>query len=85
MILDLTWTGWFKVRNMSQVVGLPYLRLDVTVGSFVNAVEKYLTRRDASDAALIFHTEEGTEPLKHRILILVCHSRMTRSTDIFQY
>jgi hypothetical protein len=60
MILDLTWTGWGRCRQLSESTGIPYIRADVTIGGFVQVVDAYLTERKGTDAALIFQNEEGT-------------------------
>ncbi|XP_063217386.1 ionotropic receptor 25a-like [Bacillus rossius redtenbacheri] len=57
-VLDLTWTGWGKVRTAAASAALPYFRADVTPGVFVDAVDAYLGGRQATDAALIFQNEE---------------------------
>ncbi|XP_068085158.1 ionotropic receptor 25a [Anabrus simplex] len=56
-IIDFTWTGWVKVQNMSSYAAIPYVRVDATISNYVAAVENYLSKRTATDAALIFHTE----------------------------
>lgn len=60
LILDLTWTGWGRCRQLAESAGIPYIRADVTIGGFVQVVDAYLTERKGSDAALIFQNEEGT-------------------------
>lgn len=57
-ILDLTWTGWGALWNASVFADVPYVRIEATVAPFVAAVDSYLSLRQASDAALIFHSEE---------------------------
>nr|CAD7267148.1 unnamed protein product [Timema shepardi] len=57
-VLDLTWTGWSKAKIMSHGSKIPYFRGDVTPGTYVAAVDSYLTGRKATDAALIFQTED---------------------------
>jgi hypothetical protein len=59
LILDLTWTGWARCRQLSESTGIPYIRADVTIGGFVQVVDAYLTERKGTDAALIFQNEEG--------------------------
>nr|CAD7580926.1 unnamed protein product [Timema californicum] len=43
---------------MSHGSKIPYFRGDVTPGTYVAAVDSYLTGRKATDAALIFQTED---------------------------
>jgi hypothetical protein len=59
LILDLTWTGWSRCRQLSESTGIPYIRADATIGGFVQVVDAYLTERKGTDAALIFQNEEG--------------------------
>ncbi|PNF39891.1 hypothetical protein B7P43_G01962 [Cryptotermes secundus] len=58
LILDLTWTGWGRCRQLSESTGIPYIRADATIGGFVQVVDAYLTERKGTDAALIFQNEE---------------------------
>ncbi|XP_049951836.1 ionotropic receptor 25a-like [Schistocerca serialis cubense] len=67
-LLDATWTGWRRLRDEAQHRGLPYLRLDATLANLVDAVDKYLQAREASDAALIFHTEEELDQALYHLI-----------------
>ncbi|KAL0280963.1 UNVERIFIED_CONTAM: hypothetical protein PYX00_002104 [Menopon gallinae] len=56
-ILDLTWSGWFRGKELAQSVGIPFLRVDVTISPFVKIFNDFLTFRNGTDAALIFENE----------------------------
>ncbi|PSN54615.1 Ionotropic receptor 8a [Blattella germanica] len=58
VIVDLTWTGWSRIRVLSESTGIPYIRADATIGGFVQVIDAYLTERQSTDAALIFQNEE---------------------------
>lgn len=60
MILDMTWTGWDKLRDLARDFGIIYKRADTTISAFVQAVDDIMMIKNTTDAALIFQNEKGT-------------------------
>ena len=45
-ILDLTWSGWYKGKQLAISAGLPYLRVDTTIRPFVRCLNDFLMFRN---------------------------------------
>ena len=59
MILDMTWTGWDKLRDLARDFGIIYKRGDTTISAYVQALDDIMMYKNATDAALIFENEKG--------------------------
>ena len=46
-----------SAQQISQEIGVPYLRVEVSNAPFVEAADNFLSKREAIDAALVFETE----------------------------
>ncbi|XP_076619058.1 ionotropic receptor 8a [Colletes latitarsis] len=57
IILDLTWTGWEKLRNVADENGIIYKRGDCQINSYVQAIDDLLMLKNATDVGLIFEDE----------------------------
>lgn len=60
LIFDLTWTGWDKLKNMAWSQGIVYLRGDISISPFVQAMDDLLYMKNTTDSALIFENEKGS-------------------------
>lgn len=60
MILDMTWTGWDKLRNVADENGIIYKRGDCKINPYVQAIDDLLMLKNATDVGLIFEDERGT-------------------------
>ncbi|XP_012263496.2 ionotropic receptor 25a [Athalia rosae] len=58
LILDMTWTGWHKLRDIAADSAIAYVRGDGVSTPFVQAMDDLLTVKNATDAALIFESEK---------------------------
>nr|QGW50292.1 ionotropic receptor 8a [Chouioia cunea] len=58
MILDMTWTGWDKLRDLARDFNIIYKRADTTISSYVQAVDQTMMYKNSTDAALIFENEK---------------------------
>ncbi|XP_066591382.1 ionotropic receptor 25a isoform X2 [Prorops nasuta] len=58
MILDMTWTGWDKLRAIANEWGIIYKRGECSISPYVQAVDDLLVAKNATDSALIFETEK---------------------------
>ncbi|KAJ6638711.1 Glutamate receptor 2, partial [Pseudolycoriella hygida] len=67
-IIDFTYAPWTELKELTTVWKIPYYHVDVTIGSYVAALSKYLQKKDAIDAALIFQSEKDQlESLYHLV------------------
>ncbi|XP_076224221.1 ionotropic receptor 8a isoform X2 [Nomia melanderi] len=57
IILDMTWTGWEKVRTVADENGIIYKRGDCKINSYVQAIDDLLMLKNATDVGLIFEDE----------------------------
>ncbi|KZC07022.1 Glutamate receptor, ionotropic kainate 2, partial [Dufourea novaeangliae] len=57
IILDMTWTGWDKLRTVADENGIIYKRGDSKVNSYVQAIDDLLMMKNATDVGLIFEDE----------------------------
>lgn len=87
IVLDLTWSGWYQAKQLLEAAGVPYARIDVTIRSFVKALDDFLMARNGklglghphncykviagTDAALIFHSDEE---LDQALYYMIGHS-----------
>ena len=60
IVLDLTWTGWDKLRALADSWGIIYKRGDVSISPYVQAMDDLLFLKNTTDSALIFENEKGT-------------------------
>ncbi|KAK2580489.1 hypothetical protein KPH14_006227 [Odynerus spinipes] len=58
LILDMTWTGWDKLRNLADEKGIIYKRGDCSINSYVQAIDDLLIMKNATDVGLIFEDEK---------------------------
>ncbi|EZA57395.1 ObirIr8a [Ooceraea biroi] len=58
IILDMTWTGWDKLRNIADETGIIYKRGDCSVNPYVQAIDDLLVMKNATDVGLIFEDEK---------------------------
>uniref|UniRef100_T1IU70 Receptor ligand binding region domain-containing protein n=1 Tax=Strigamia maritima TaxID=126957 RepID=T1IU70_STRMM len=58
IVLDFTWKGFKEVADACLRLGIPYQRIDTTIGQFVRAADNYLESRTITDAVLIFADEK---------------------------
>ncbi|CAK9815491.1 Ionotropic receptor 25a [Anthophora quadrimaculata] len=57
IILDMTWTGWDRLRNMADENGIIYKRGDCSINPYVQAIDDLLMLKNATDVGLIFEDE----------------------------
>nr|XP_033332474.1 ionotropic receptor 25a [Megalopta genalis] len=57
IVLDMTWTGWGKLRTVADENGIIYKRGDSKITSFVQAIDDLLMMKNATDVGLIFEDE----------------------------
>ncbi|KAL6267005.1 hypothetical protein P5V15_000085 [Pogonomyrmex californicus] len=57
IILDMTWTGWDKLRNVADERGIIYKRGDCSISPYVQAIDDLLIMKNATDVGLIFEDE----------------------------
>lgn len=58
LVADVTWEGWVHAQSISSAMDLPYIKIDVTNGNFITALELYLRHLEATNAAMIFPDEK---------------------------
>lgn len=61
MVIDLSAPQIYNEVVMKKVnnFGLPFIKLDVTITGMVNAFDRYMVERNATDAALIMAKDSG--------------------------
>lgn len=59
IILDMTWTGWDKVREAAESAGIIYKRGIPAIQPFIQCADELMSYKNATDAGLIFETEKG--------------------------
>ncbi|CAD1477130.1 unnamed protein product [Heterotrigona itama] len=57
IILDMTWTGWDRLRNLADQNGIIYKRGDSNTNSYIQAMDDLLMLKNATDVGLIFEDE----------------------------
>ncbi|XP_032670681.1 ionotropic receptor 25a [Odontomachus brunneus] len=57
IILDMTWTGWDKLRNIADDRGIIYKRGDCSINPYVQTIDDLLLMKNATDVGLIFEDE----------------------------
>ncbi|EFN81309.1 Glutamate receptor, ionotropic kainate 5 [Harpegnathos saltator] len=57
IILDMTWTGWDKLRNIADDRGIIYKRGDCSINPYVQTIDDLLIMKNATDVGLIFEDE----------------------------
>lgn len=60
IILDMTWTGWDKLRSIADDRGIIYKRGDCSINPYVQTIDDLLIMKNATDVGLIFEDERGT-------------------------
>ncbi|XP_043478065.1 ionotropic receptor 25a isoform X2 [Leptopilina heterotoma] len=58
LIIDFTWTGWDKLKKIASSQGIVYVRGDVSISPFVQAMDDLLYMKNTTDSALIFENEK---------------------------
>ncbi|XP_014227924.1 ionotropic receptor 25a [Trichogramma pretiosum] len=58
MILDLTWTGWDKLRELARDFNIIYKRADTTISTYAQAIDDIMMYKNTTDCALIFENEK---------------------------
>ncbi|KAE8746460.1 Ionotropic receptor 8a [Frankliniella occidentalis] len=71
LVLDMTWSGWERLRWLAHAAGVPYVQADVSVRPFLQAADDVLRFRNISDAALVF---DGDLEMSQGIYYLVGRS-----------
>ena len=59
LILDMTWTGWDKLKKIAVDNGIIYKRADSTIIPYIQAIDDLLLMKNSTDVALIFENERG--------------------------
>ncbi|XP_078050194.1 ionotropic receptor 8a isoform X2 [Augochlora pura] len=57
IVLDMTWTGWGKLRTVADENGIIYKRGDSKITTYVQAIDDLLMMKNATDVGLIFEDE----------------------------
>nr|XP_003700444.1 PREDICTED: glutamate receptor ionotropic, kainate 2 [Megachile rotundata] len=57
IVLDMTWTGWEKLRSLADQNGIIYKRGDCSINPYVQAIDDLLMLKNATDVGLIFEDE----------------------------
>ncbi|XP_014484092.1 PREDICTED: glutamate receptor ionotropic, kainate 2 isoform X2 [Dinoponera quadriceps] len=57
IILDMTWTGWDKLRSIADDRGIIYKRGDCSINPYVQTIDDLLIMKNATDVGLIFEDE----------------------------
>ena len=73
-VVDLSWGGWVAAREVASVNGVPYVHVEASNKAFVMAIDKFLYKRQAIDAALLFQSEAELDQVTYLTLKLVCLS-----------
>lgn len=60
----MTWTGWDTLRNKANENGIIYKRGDSNINPYIQAIDDLLMLKNATDVALIFEDERGSEFFK---------------------
>ncbi|XP_071455793.1 ionotropic receptor 25a-like [Hetaerina americana] len=60
-VIDFTWTSWSRGRKAAISAGVPYVRVEAVMASFLRATEAVIAKKEASDAAMIFASEEEVD------------------------
>ncbi|XP_011500900.1 PREDICTED: glutamate receptor ionotropic, kainate 1 [Ceratosolen solmsi marchali] len=58
IILDMTWTGWDKLRELAHDFGIIYKRGDMIISPYVQAIDDIMMFKNTTDIALIFQNEK---------------------------
>ncbi|XP_034244951.1 ionotropic receptor 25a [Thrips palmi] len=82
LVLDVTWSGWDKLRRLARAAGTPYLQADVSVRHFLAAADDVLRYRNVTDAALVFESEEGTHWYTRWMLVDTALATGLRDTSL---
>ncbi|XP_046392943.1 ionotropic receptor 25a isoform X2 [Ischnura elegans] len=60
-LIDFTWTGWSRGRKAAVMSGVPYIRIEPLLGTFLRATEAVIAKKEAADAVLIFASEDEVD------------------------
>ncbi|KAK9885912.1 hypothetical protein WA026_013786 [Henosepilachna vigintioctopunctata] len=63
IIIDATWPGIDVIKEFSATVGIPYIRIDLTVSLFVPILDSYLDFRNSSNVAVICDDDSSVDQL----------------------
>ena len=68
VIVDMSWGGWEAVYNLAHMNGVPYVHVEASNKPFVMAIDDFLYKRDAIDAALLFESESELDQSLYHII-----------------
>nr|XP_022904235.1 ionotropic receptor 25a [Onthophagus taurus] len=54
LAIDITWAGGEDIKTITNIVGIPYIKIDISIGLFIELLDKYLDQRNATDVAMLF-------------------------------
>ncbi|KYN04416.1 Glutamate receptor, ionotropic kainate 2 [Cyphomyrmex costatus] len=85
IVLDMTWTGWDKLRNIADERGIIYKRGDCSISPYIQAIDDLLIMKNATDVGLIFEDERELNQslyylIGNSILRLVVIDELTERT-----
>lgn len=61
-IVDLTWSGSDQAEKVAQDVGIPYVRIDISISPSLRLLDQYLEHRNSTDVTLIFDDPSSKVP-----------------------
>jgi uncharacterized protein (UPF0210 family) len=60
--VDLTWSGSDQAEKVAQDVGIPYVRIDISISPSLRLLDQYLEHRNSTDVTLIFDDPSSKVP-----------------------
>ncbi|XP_068205985.1 ionotropic receptor 25a-like isoform X1 [Palaemon carinicauda] len=87
VVLDLAAGGWMYGRDHAAAHGVPYVRVQISNYQWMSAVDSFLQSRNATDAALIFGSEDQLDQALYYLVegsvirVIVLHGIETNSTE----
>ncbi|XP_066943797.1 ionotropic receptor 25a-like isoform X1 [Macrobrachium rosenbergii] len=87
VVLDLAAGGWMYGRDHAAAHGVPYVRVQISNYQWMSAVDAFLQSRNATDAALIFGSEDQLDQALYYLVegsvirVIVLHGIETNSTE----
>lgn len=68
LVVDLSWSGWEALYHLAHLNGIPYVHVEASNKPFVMAIDDFLYKRDAIDAALLFESESELDQSLYHII-----------------
>ncbi|KAL4714293.1 hypothetical protein ACJJTC_009645 [Scirpophaga incertulas] len=68
VILDLSWSPWEQLDQLSSDTGLPVVRTQLGVQQLVRALDQYLESRNATDAAYLMESEADVDQVLYELM-----------------